>query len=200
MSKKRLTHFKKVDPLLYELALKLEIEDLEQSDNYFSKLCNEIVGQQLSGKVVDTIFERFRNLFKDRVINAEELYTMSEDTLRSAGMAYSKARALRDLAKKILDGEVELEKFDELEDERVREELIRVKGIGPWTAEMFLIFTLRREDVFSPLDLGLRKGIQRLDKLEKLPTPKEAEERARVWSPFRSYASRLLWASLDLKI
>lgn len=197
MKQRILKHFEKVDPVMGKLAKRIELEEFVKDENYFDHLCREIVGQQLSGKVARVIFERFKKLFKDEKIEPVRIVDFSEEQIRAVGMAYSKVRSLKDLASKIISGEVELERFDNLPDEIVKEELIKVKGIGPWTAEMFLIFTLGRSDVFSPLDLGLRKGIQKLYELEKLPTPIEAEEMAKKWSPYRSFASRLLWKSLD---
>ncbi len=193
-------HFEKVDEKMAKLAGEIELEDLVKADNYLSQLCREIMGQQLSGKVAVVIFERFKKLFDGEQIEAEAILNFSEGEIRAVGMAYSKVRSLKDLAGKIISGEVELKRFDDLPDQVVKEELVKVKGIGPWTAEMFLIFTLRRPDVFSPLDLGLRKGIQKLFGMEKMPTPIEAEEIAKKWSPYRSFACRLLWRSLNNQI
>lgn len=195
-----ISHFNKVDPKMAQLAKGLVLDELDLSDNYLEKLCREITGQQLSGAVVKIIFGRFKDLFPDQVIDPGILVSFSEDRLRSVGMSYAKARSLRDIAKRVLDGRLELGKFDQLDDELVKSELVAVKGIGPWTAEMFLIFSLGRPDVFSPLDLGLRKGIQKLYGLEQMPSPIEAVEIAKKWLPYRSYASRLLWRSLDADI
>lgn len=192
-----LKHFQQVDPKMAQLAQQIKLEELVGMGNYLAHLCREITGQQLSGKVANVIFERFLELFSNREITPQLLNDLDIEQLRGVGMSYAKANTLKDLAAKILAGEVELEKFDSLSNDQVKSELVKVKGIGPWTAEMFLIFTLGRPDVFSPLDLGLRKGIQKVYDLPDLPTPKQAKELAEKWSPYRSLASRLLWKNLD---
>jgi len=197
MSVASIKHFKQVDPIMAELAERIELEDLISAKNYLAHLCREIIGQQLSGRVAKVIFERFLKLFPNEEISSVVLDKLDVEQLRGVGMSYAKARTLKDLAAKILSGEVELERFDSLDDETVKIELVKVKGIGPWTAEMFLIFTLGRPDVFSALDLGLRKGIQKLYQLDEPPTPKAASELAEKWMPYRSIASRLLWRSID---
>jgi DNA-3-methyladenine glycosylase II len=202
MNKKVLSHFKKVDPLLYQAIEKLgEIKpyQIRNSGDYFSDLCEAIVGQQLSGRAADTIWGRFKELFPKKKVTPKEVLKISEDEMRKAGMSYAKARSVRDLAAKVEAGELEIKKLDKLTDKEIMEQLIKVKGIGPWTAEMFLMFTLGREDIFSHGDLALVKAIKQIYKLEN-PTRDQIEEIVIKWSPYRSYACRTLWRSLETKI
>lgn len=199
MNKKFITHFQSVDPILYSLFKKfpsLEIQS-ELPKNYFRKLCGEIIGQQLSGRVADVIYARFEKLFPRKRVMPTGVLKLSEEKLRATGMSWSKTRFIRDLAQKVLAKLVQLDKLDQLPDDAVIRELTRVKGIGPWTAEMFLMFTLSREDVFSYGDLGLRKAIKKLYGFKKDPTVKQMERIVNKWKPYRTFAARILWKSLD---
>ncbi len=194
-----LKHFKKVDPLLYrtvqELGGLIEIK-IRHSDDYFQSLCSAIISQQLSGKVADVTFGRFQKLFPNELITPDQLVKIDHEKLRAVGMSNSKARFLRDLAEKVIAGEIHLEKLNEMENETVIEELVKVKGIGKWTAEMFLMFSLGREDVFSTGDLGLKNAIKKIYGLETV-TEEQLLEISNKWSPYRTYASLILWRSLD---
>ena len=201
MHKKIKDHFKKVDPILHSVLN--EIGDLEEwevrnSDDYFKSLCGEIIGQQLSGKAADTIYARFEKLFNGKRITPKNVLKLPDQKLRNAGMAWSKVRFIKDLAQKVLERDLQLDKLDKLSDELVITELMKVKGIGPWTAEMFLMFSLGREDIFSHGDLGLRKAIKKLYKFKKNPTKKQIEKIVEKWRPYRTYACRILWRSLEV--
>ena len=197
MYKNALKHFKTTDPILYKAALKLEPITIEKSTDYFASLCREIVGQQLAGAAARKIFERFVNLFPDKKLSIEFLLSIPEDKIREVGCSWAKVRSLKDLAQKVTDGTVDLKTIDDLDHEAVVLTLTKVKGIGPWTTEMFLMFALGREDVFSPGDLGLRNGIAKLYKLKEKPTPQEMLESSEKWKPYRTYASLILWNFLD---
>ncbi len=174
------------------LLIKIKNEDL------FISLCSSIVNQQLSGKAAATIFGRFKKLFPKEKITSGKLEKMSAEKLRSAGLSYQKINYLKDLSHKINSKEIILEDFKKLKDEEIVENLILIKGIGKWTAEMFLMFALGREDVFSYGDLILRKSFQKLYGLSKEPTVEQAEKVVKNWSPYKTYASRVLWASYKL--
>lgn len=189
-------HFQKVDPRLFRLAKKLQIIQLKKSDNYFERLCDDIISQQLSGKASDTIFRKFKALFPNEYISPLFLMAIPLDQLRESGLSVQKTNYVKNLASHIIDKKISLESLDTYKDEIVIKELTKVKGIGRWTAEMFLIFSLAREDVFSYGDLGLRKGIQKLYGFEREPTLHEMEEITAKWRPYRTYASLLLWKSL----
>lgn len=197
MFDKALKHFKKTDPLLYQAALRLDSFEIEHSNDYFVSLCREIVGQQLSGKVASVIFERFINLFPKRKITATYLSKIPDQTIRDIGCAWSKVKYLKDLASKVNNKTLDLKNIDTKTNETVVEELLQVKGIGPWTTEMFLMFALGREDIFSPGDLGLKNAMKKLYKTEL--TNQEIVEISKKWSPYRTYACMILWQSLDNK-
>ncbi len=199
MTKNALSHFRAVDPILFSVAqtITLEAHPVRSPNLYFESLCSEIIGQQLSGKVADVLFDRFRKLFSRRKITPRAVLKMSEETLRTTGMSWSKTRFIRDLAHQVLTKSVQLDQLAQLSDQDVIVELTKVKGIGPWTAEMFLMFTLGREDVFSYGDLGLRKAIIKLYGFKKDPTVRQMDKIVNKWRPYRTYAARILWKSLD---
>ncbi|MEX2028525.1 MAG: DNA-3-methyladenine glycosylase 2 family protein [Candidatus Curtissbacteria bacterium] len=188
-------YFKRVDAKIYELALQINLELIVKPESYFERLCRTIVGQQLSGKVANVIFGRFEALL-DGKVTPDAILKVSPKKMRAVGMSNSKVSFIKDLAVKVKSGEVDLEKIDELGDKEVVEHLVKVHGIGPWTAEMFLIFALARPDVFSTGDLGLLRGVERLYGI-KNPSKKKLAQISGKWSPYRSFASRLLWKSLD---
>jgi DNA-3-methyladenine glycosylase II len=190
------------DPVMAELVDRLgewTIGDrrrgLPKPDAY-GALLRTIVGQQLSTKAARTIHERVLGLFGGRTPTPEELLAVSEEDLRGAGLSGRKVTYIRDLAAHVQDGELELDRLDELSDEEVIEEIVAVRGLGRWSAEMFLMFHLERPDVFSGGDLGLRRAIQVAYGLEEMPTPEEAVERAERWRPHRTLAAVYLWESL----
>lgn len=201
MNKKILNHFKKHDPLLYSYAIrvgKLETIKKYKIENYFCRLCREIVCQQLSDKSGEAIFGRFQKLFPNGLVTALDILSISHDRLRASGMSHAKARYVQNLAEAIIHGDLPIYHLDSMADEDVLEILTKVKGIGPWTAQMFLMFTLGREDIFSPGDLGLKKGMMKVYKLKTEPTKNKIEKIISKWSPYKTYASRILWESLEL--
>lgn len=194
-----IAHFKKVDPVLHKALLRVgKIEGIEvrEANDYFTSLSREIINQQLSDKVANVIFERFLNLFPNRKPTAELAIQVQDQVLRNIGTSWAKVKYIKDLAEKIANNEVCFSKLKDMENEEAINELIKIKGIGRWTAEMFLMFSFGREDIFSFGDLGLRNAIKKLYKIEKL-TKEKAEEISCVWSPYRTYACRILWESLD---
>lgn len=197
MYKKARLHFKKNDPKLHEASLEFEIEDLKESDDLFRDIVWTIIGQQLSGKAADTIFARFKALLPGELVVPEAVLRLTDEAMRSAGLSGSKSRAIRDLAAKAISGEVNISALASLSDAKVSEELIKVRGIGPWTAEMILMFSLGRPDVFSIGDLALRKEIMALQGWKKLPSERRIAEVLSRWSPYRTYAARILWKIAD---
>ncbi len=198
MNPKILDHFKKYDAILYQAAL-LYDEPLELivRKDLFSHLCEDIVGQQLSGRVSDVIFGRFVKLFPRKKLSPKNVRKKTVEELRSVGMSNAKARYIIDLATKVDEGIVKLEHLPEKTSEEVIVELTRVKGIGPWTAEMFLMFSLGRPDIFSTGDLGLKRGIQKLYKIKNELTTKQLLKISAPWSPYRTYACCVLWNVLE---
>lgn len=195
-----MSHFKKVDPPLFKLLQTLSISqkfEIHEAPDKFVSLCREVIGQQLAGKAAIAIFTRFTTLFPHNHPTPKLLIRLTEQDIRNVGTSFAKARTLKDLSEKIVQKTIDLNSLDSLDNEAVVLELTKVKGIGPWTAEMFLMFSLARRDVFSPGDLGLQKGIQKLYNLPSRPDPKEALEVSRKWSPYRTFASLALWRSLE---
>jgi DNA-3-methyladenine glycosylase II len=179
-----------------DLETRLRRRREERPADAYGALLRAIVGQQLSTKAARTIYGRVLELFEGRTPSPEELLEASEEDLRAAGLSGRKVEYIRDLASHVISGELELDRLGELADEEVIEEIVAVRGLGQWTAEMFLIFHLERPDVISGGDLGIRKAIQIEYGLEEMPTPTEVLERAEPWRPHRSLASIYLWESL----
>ncbi|MGH2992991.1 MAG: DNA-3-methyladenine glycosylase family protein [Solirubrobacterales bacterium] len=162
----------------------------------YEAIARAIVGQQLSTKAAGSIWEKLQAAFGGRTPAPPELLTAEESDLRGAGLSRAKVGFLRDLATRITDGELDLERLPELADEDVVAALIEVHGVGSWTAEMFLIFHLGRPDVLSTGDLGIRRAVERAYGLEGLPAPAELERIAEPWRPHRTLACLYLWRSL----
>ena len=169
------------------------MKEAEAVSKHFAGLVRAIVSQPLSGKAADTIYGRLSGLGRSGLPEPAELAAMAEDKLRAVGLSAAKARGVKDLAARVLSGALTLSDLHERDDEAVIEALTQVKGIGRWTAEMFLIFRLGRLDVLSTGDLGLRKGMMHLFNLRDLPDPGRMEELAVSWRPFRAVASWYLW-------
>jgi DNA-3-methyladenine glycosylase II len=163
----------------------------------YATLAQAICGQQLSTKAAATIWGRIEELFGGGVPTPEQVIDADPQALRDAGLSWSKVSYFRDLAEHVRDGELDLERLPELSDEEVIEELTEIKGIGRWTAEMFLIFHLGRPDVISTGDLGIRKAAQLAHELDEMPTPAELDEIGEAWRPHRTLACLYLWRSLD---
>jgi DNA-3-methyladenine glycosylase II len=162
----------------------------------YGTLLRAIVGQQLSTKAAQTIYLRVLDLFGGSAPSPEQLLEASEADLRGAGLSGRKVEYIRDLASHLLSGELELDRLDELSDEEAIEEIVAVRGLGRWTAEMFLLFHLERPDILSGGDLGIRKAVQIEYGLDEMPTPERVLEIGEPWSPHRSLASLYLWESL----
>jgi DNA-3-methyladenine glycosylase II len=163
----------------------------------YGALLRSIVGQQLSTKAARTIFERLTAQFDDRTPTPRELLDADPEAIRAAGLSRPKVSYLRDLAERVEDGELELGRLAELSDEAVAAQLTAVKGLGQWTADMFLIFHLGRPDVLPVGDLGIRRAVQTAYGLDELPDSARLEEIAEAWRPHRSLACLYLWRSLD---
>ena len=164
----------------------------------FSALAAAIVYQQLSGKAASTIHGRFAALFEDGKPEPVGAYLLTMESLRGAGLSRNKALAIRDLAEKSLDGTLKpMRRMSRLSDEEIIEDLCRVRGVGPWTAQMFLIFDLGRPDVMPATDLGVQKGVQAVYAMAGLPLPEEVVARTRHLAPYRSAASWYFWRAAD---
>lgn len=179
-----------------DLAERLARRQEERPADAYGALLRSIIGQQVSTKAARTVHARVLDLFGGRTPSPEQLLAVSVEDLRGVGLSGRKVTYMRDLAQHVVDGELELDRLAELSDEEAIEEISAVRGLGRWTAEVFLMFHLERPDVLSGGDLGLRKAIQIEYGLEAMPTPEEVVEIGARWSPYRSLASLYLWESL----
>lgn len=191
-------HFAKVDPKILAVLETVNLDEWFEdgsSDDHFYNLTRNIIYQQLAGKAASTIYGRFEKLVGGKV-TPNQVVKFEDQAFRDVGLSWAKAKYVKDLAAKIISGEVILENINTLDNESVIAELTKVKGIGRWTAEMFLLFTLHRENIFSHGDLGLKKGFS---KLYKIVNPREfqIEEIVSRWSPYKSYGTICLWHYLD---
>lgn len=191
-------HYLQVDPKISRVLAEVNLADwLEDtsSEDHFYNLTRNIIYQQLAGKAASTIFGRFEQLLKNNIV-PEEVLKFEDQAFRDVGLSWAKAKYVKDLASKVVDQSVDLSNLDNLSNEDVILELTKVKGIGRWTAEMFLLFTLHRENIFSYGDLGLKNGISKLYQLDQ-PTNIQIQEIVARWSPYESYGSIALWHYLD---
>jgi DNA-3-methyladenine glycosylase II len=193
------THLRKADPKLAAVIDAVGPCTFAPAEHlaHFTAITRSIVFQQLSGKAASTIYNRFAALFDEDTPVAHQLIALSDEQLRAVGLSRQKIGYLRDLATRVHTGEVPIDKLHELSDDDIIAALTSVKGIGRWTAQMFLMFRRGRPDVLPDLDLGIQKGIQRAYRMRKLPTPKRVLEVGAKWAPHRTIASWYLWRSLD---
>ena len=196
--RKALLHLKKSDPILAEIILRVGPYKLRQDVPDFRSVVRAIVYQQLHGKAAATIFSRLLAL-TGAPITPQGILKLSIDQMRGAGLSKQKLSYLRDLAERTQRGELNFERMLEMTDEEVIAELTQVKGIGVWTAHMFLMFALKRPNVLPVGDLGIQSAIKKHYKKRKLLKPKQMEKIAKCWEPYRSVACWYLWRSLDVK-
>lgn len=199
--KKAQAHLSKNDPKLAQVIAKYPACSITPHTDYYSELVSSIVGQQLSVKAGDAIWKRVQALFDDDVPTPEELIKIDSEVLRKAGLSYAKAAYVKDLAGHIIDGRLDMAHIASLPNSELIEQLTAVKGIGDWSAHMFMIFSLGRLDVLPVGDLGIRKGVQQIYGLKELPKAPAIEKIAKKykWSPYESVASWYIWKSLDNK-
>jgi DNA-3-methyladenine glycosylase II len=186
------------DPVLARLIEQHGQLTLTSTTEYFDTLLDAIVSQQLSSKAAATIMGRIRALVPSKETpDPESILALPDQQLRDAGLSWQKVSYVKDLAGHVADGRLDLAHIAGMEDEEVIKELVAVRGIGRWTAEMFLIFSLARPDVLAVDDYGIQAGMKRLYGLEALPKPPIMRQIAEPWRPYRSYASLYLWRSAD---
>lgn len=200
-----LKHLKRIDPVLYRAALP-HYEAIALSGKHrrgyselFAALAGSIVSQQLSIKAADTIWGRLKEACKGEV-TPEAILRLRLPTMRKAGLSAAKSKSLKELAKAVASGEVDFKKLKKMPEEEAIASLSQVWGIGTWTAEMFLMFALERDDIFSVGDLGLVRAMELLYGIPKDSPRIVYIEIAQRWSPHRSFASRVLWRTRDVKV
>lgn len=191
-----LAYLKERDAVLGALIERTGPLSVTLSDDYFGSLASAIVGQQLSNRVAEVLWDRL-SAFCAGSVTPEKLAAAETEDLRALGLSYGKVSYLKALAGHVLEGSLELPRFAGLADEEIIRQLTAVKGIGPWTAEMFLIFSLGREDVYSMGDGGLLRAVQTLYGLEGKGDRAAIAEITERWAPYRTFASLYLWRALD---
>jgi DNA-3-methyladenine glycosylase II len=191
------------DPVMGRLIDSIGVDGLGdrrrgRPPDHYGTLVRTIVGQQLSTRAARAIYARLIAGFGGRPPTPEEVLAADPDELRTAaGLSHAKVKYLRSLAEHVLDGSLELDRLERLSDEEVTAELVAVKGLGAWSADMFLMFQLARPDVVAAGDLGIRRAVMRAYELPAMPTPAEVETLAEAWRPHRTLACLFLWRSLD---
>ena len=196
--RKAINHLKKSDPVLRAIIERVGPCRMEFGEPTFHSLAEAIVYQQLNGKAAVTIFKRFTDAAGEPV-TPQGVLKLSEQQMRAVGLSKQKSSYLRDLAAKTQSGLLNFEKLADMAEADVIEHLTQVKGIGTWTAHMFLMFTMRRPDVLPTGDYGIQVAMKKYYRKRKLPKPIDMERIAKVWIPYRSIACWYLWRSLDIK-
>lgn len=201
MNRKAVSHLRRADPVMAGIIERVGPCRFRVSEGgtHFDAITRSIVYQQLSGSAAATIHSRLMALFDGAPPEPSLFLAMSDDALRGAGLSRQKISYLRDLAERVESGEIPLETIHELDDEAVIDALTRIKGVGRWTAQMFLMFRLGRPDVLPELDLGVRKAIRIAYRTRGLPTTERVHRIGKCWAPYRTIASWYLWASIDMK-
>lgn len=189
------------DPVIASVANKSSLTTLKQTSNLFVDLVEDIVAQQLSGKVAEVIFKRFCNLFPNSIPTPDILKSISTEELRSVGLSNAKANYVRNIAEYALANDLSVEYISSLNDVDIINELTKIKGVGVWTAQMVLIFSLNRPDVFPIEDLAIRQGMQTLYGLteEGKELRTKLESIANNWRPYRTIGTRYVWLYVNLK-
>jgi DNA-3-methyladenine glycosylase II len=192
-------HLKRVDPILGAVIDRVGIYSVSRRPDRFHALVRAIIFQQLAGRAAQTIFDRFVNLVGGgRFPTPEKLLEASDEVMRSAGLSRGKMSYIRDLATHVNNRTLSFHRHSRMTDDEIIADLTKVRGIGRWTAEMFLMFNLHRPDVLPVDDLGVRNAVARLYAMSEPPPPKELREFGERWRPYRTVASWYLWQSLNI--
>lgn len=195
--RKAINHLKKVDPVMAAIIAKAGPYRVGYRDPVFQTLVRSIVYQQLNGKAALTIFNRLAEAAKVNPMTPESILKLRPQKMRAVGLSKQKTLYIRELARLTRDGEIQFERLPEMEDAAIIEALTRVKGVGVWTVQMFLMFALQRPNVLPVGDLAVRAAMKKAYGLAELPKPQEMERIAAAWHPYRSVASWYLWRSLE---
>jgi DNA-3-methyladenine glycosylase II len=190
----------KKDKNMQVLINKFGRPDLNPRQDYFQSLLRSIVFQQLSGKAAQTIYERFVNLIPKTSNHCpNEVLKLDKEEMRKAGLSFRKIDYVRNLADYFKNNSFQKKDVERMSDQEISKELIQIKGIGQWTVDMFLMFTLNRADILPCTDLGIQKGIMKILNMKNLPSKKEMENCSRKWRPYRTIACWYLWRMVDDK-
>lgn len=194
--RKAINHLSNADPILRAIIERIGPYKIEYGPPEFHSLAEAIVYQQLNGKAAVTIFNRFADL-AGKPITPQGILKLSDAQMRSVGLSKQKSSYLRDMAERAVSGQLDFSKLHELSDEEVISHLTQVKGVGVWTAQMFLMFTLKRPNVLPTGDFGVQMAIKKHYNKRKVPNPVQMQKIAKSWEPYRSVACWYLWKSLD---
>jgi DNA-3-methyladenine glycosylase II len=188
------------DPVIERIAAQNPLPEIKVTTNLFVDLVEDIVAQQLSSKVADTIFKRFCNLFPDGIPTSDSLLQKSHEQLRAIGLSNAKANYVKNIAQYFLDNDFSVDKVNHLTDEEIVSELIKIKGVGVWTAQMVLIFSLNRPNVFPYGDLAIQQGMNSIYnlQLQGKDLVKEIAKISENWQPYRTIGTRYVWLSVNL--
>ncbi len=198
MIEKAISHLREKDPEIVTLLNHFKIDDLKLEKNYFKSLTRSILYQQLSGKAAKTISNRFISLYPNKSYPLpQDVLNTKHEILRSVGISNAKAHYIKNIAEAFTNDTINHKNFHALSDTEIMDQLISIKGVGPWTIQMFLMFTLNRLDVFPTGDLGVQKGFKIYFKLKELPSAKEMLLRSELWRPYRTIMSIYLWKVVD---
>lgn len=194
-------HLAVSDPKLALIIKKYQPCKIAPHQDYYAELISSIVSQQLSTKAASTIWKRVLGVFEDKLPTPEQLINADTEKLRACGVSYQKVSYMKDLAQHIIDGRLDMQHITTLPNNELIEQLTAVKGIGQWSAHMFMIFSLGRLDILPIGDLGIKKGIQKIYGLSELPNANQIIKISELnnWSPYESVASWYIWKSLDNK-
>ncbi|MBI5427754.1 MAG: DNA-3-methyladenine glycosylase 2 family protein [Nitrospinae bacterium] len=192
-----LEHFEKRDPAIARIVREFGPLRLTRNKRYFYVLCKAIIAQQISTRAADSITARFAALFDGKSPAPACVFPLPDETLRAIGLSRQKTAYLKDLSRKFMDGSVRPHRLPYLTNEEVIDRLTAVHGIGRWTAEMFLIFSLNRLDVLPVGDLGLRTALKNIYRMRTLPSPQRIRAMGEKWRPYQTVATWYAWRTLD---
>ena len=196
--RKAILHLKKSDPVLAAIIERIGPYRMQYGEPTFHSLAEAIIYQQLNGKAAETIFKRFADL-AGMPLTPEGILKLSNEQMRAVGLSKQKSSYLKDMAERAVRGELDFSRLHQMSDAEVIAHLTQVKGVGVWTAQMFLMFTLKRRNVLPTGDYGVQNAIRKHYRKRKLPKPSQMEKIAKSWEPYRSVACWYLWKSMDVK-
>ncbi len=196
--RKALNHLKKSDPIIAGIIERVGACQMRKAEATFESLARSIVYQQLNGRAAGTIYGRLVAA-SSSPITPEAILKLTHEEMRAVGLSTQKARYIRDLAERTSRAEIDFAALQYMADQEIIEVLTQVKGVGVWTVQMFLMFSLNRPNVLPTGDLGIRNAVKKAYRMRKVPTPADVEKRAKAWHPYCSVASWYLWRSLEIE-
>ena len=197
MQRKKIREKLSQDPKLRKIIANVGDIQIRTLTNPYEALVDSVITQQISDAAGMSIAQKFRALFGKKYPLPEDILAKSDQILLSSGITRAKLRCIKDISKRVLEGDIEFQKFSSMDDEKIISELVEIKGIGRWTAEMFLIFGLGRLDIMPLGDLGLKRGIQKMYSFSELPTNEKILKISSKWRPYRTVATWYIWKGIQ---